>query len=128
MNTHASGTRRAVLACATVLTMATLMPPPSAAADADSGATVEPMKAGAPVKLYETPDSKDSTVIAPPDSLPLRVEGGERNGFYPVNVRGKHYWVDGMEVKMKRTNNARCNAGASVHAAGQLGAATNRCE
>ncbi|MDR5822170.1 MULTISPECIES: hypothetical protein [unclassified Caballeronia] len=126
MNTRASGTRRAVLACSTLLTMATLMPLPSSAAD--SGAIVEPMKAGAPVKLYETPESKDSTVTAPPDSLPLRVEGSESNGFYPVNVRGKRYWVDGMEVKMKRTNHAQCNAGASVHAAGQLGAATNRCE
>lgn len=126
MNTHASRPYFTVLAIAVGLALSTIPPSVSRAAGTDT--FVEPMKAGTPLKLYETPESKDSAVSAPPDSMPLQVEGTAKNGFYPVNVRGKEYWVDGMDVKMKRSNHAQCNAGASVHAAGQLGAATNRCQ
>ncbi|WP_250515475.1 hypothetical protein [Caballeronia sp. INDeC2] len=115
-----------MLAVAAGLALSTLSP--GVAYTAESAATVEPIKAGTPLKLYETPELKDGAVSAPPDSMPLQVEGAAKNGFYPVNVRGKQYWVDGMDVKMQRANRATCTAGASVHAAGQLGAATNRCK
>jgi hypothetical protein len=89
---------------------------------------VEPLKSGGEVKLYDAPNGQKSVGTAGPPNLPLQVQGAARNGFYPVRVGDKQYWVDGMEVKMHRDNRAQCNAGASVHAAGQLGAATNRCQ
>ncbi|BAN26894.1 putative uncharacterized protein [Caballeronia insecticola] len=101
----------------------------SQAADAEPKETlVEPMKAGGSLKLYASPDDKESAGLAPPEAMPLHVTGTQEKGFYPVAVGSKRYWVDGMDIKMRRDNRAKCNASASVHAAGQLGAATNRCQ
>jgi hypothetical protein len=93
------------------------------------GKVVEPIREGAPIKLYSGPSTKDRAPDAAPENMPLQTKGPANNGFYPVvDPKGKSFWVDGMEIKLQRDNTAACNLSAGVHAAGQLGAATNQCK
>lgn len=86
---------------------------------------IDALRPGGTVKLHSAPDAKSSTIDAP--KLPIAVQGASKNGFYPVDVGGKPYWADGMDVKVVRNAAARCSQSAGVQAAGTLGAATNRC-
>ena len=88
---------------------------------------VEPSRPSEAIKLYKAPGDKESIMDAPKDA-PLHVSGAPTGGFYPVVVQGQTYWVDGMAVKLHRGTRAQCSESASIHAAGTLGAATNRCQ
>ena len=95
---------------------------------AGTGGLLEPLKPNTTVDLYEAPGAKKSVQKAMPSDMPLHAEGPAQNGYYPVRLGKATYWVDGMDVKMKRDSNAPCTQSAGVHAAGTLGAATNRCK
>ncbi|WP_454827126.1 hypothetical protein [Paraburkholderia xenovorans] len=98
----------------------------SGTASAQAPTYVDAQKPGGTVKLYSAPDIKSSAIDAP--TLPLLVQGASQHDFYPVKVDGKPYWVDGMDVKVVRSAQARCSQSAGIQAAGTLGAAANRCQ
>jgi hypothetical protein len=96
----------------------------SGSAFSQSAQTVTPDKNG-PLKLYDAPGQLSSDTAS--NGQPLPVAGAEKQGFIPVLVNNKHYWVDGMDVRRNRQSNATCTLSAGKSAAGTLGAATNRC-
>ena len=98
-----------------------------AATEQPTPTLVEPSRPSEAIKLYKAAGDKESIRDAPKDA-PLHVSGAPKGGFYPVVVQGQTYWVDGMAVKLHRGTGAQCSESASIHAAGTLGAATNRCQ
>ena len=82
-----------------------------------------------PVPLYAAAGDAASVSKLPASKLPLEVRevSGE---FLRVNVDGRDFWIDSMDVQTSQKVVAGCSA-VNVHnveVAGTLGASTDRCK